>query len=531
MSANASERLDAERVLLVLRRRWWVISLFTTLVAAASFAFSTHQTKQYTATASVLFQNPQLSQEESGLQATPSSPAEDPTIMATNIQLLTQKAGVAEATARIIGHGLTTADVSQAISVSQQGQTSVANVSATSTEPSVAAAIANTYAGQFIAAQQAQQRASVEQALNLVERQIAALSKQQIAGTSGQALQDRAESLRILANLQDGGAQVVDSAKVPTSPSSPKPLRNTALGVLLGLLLGLTAAFLLERLDRRMKTVEDLEQTYRLPLLAEVPHDKSYARPPTAAGPDYRGQREVFRLLRAYLRYFNVDREIRSLLIVSAAPGDGKTTVARNLAQAAQETGTQTLLIDADFRRPNVARFFALRSEPGLSEVLIGSVEPEQAVQSIPIATRVNGTRTEVALDVLVAGHPPPNPAELIESHAMADTLAWAADRYELVVIDTAPLSVVSDAIPLLRRVDGVVLVSHLGKNTRDAAAFLRDRLASVNAPLLGVVANGANPKSTGGYGYGYGDYAAEPRDVGALFNGAEPGRGPSEED
>ena len=276
MSTRASDHLDVERALLILRRRWWVIALFTVLVAAASFAFSKHQAKQYTATASVLFQNPQLSQEESGLQATPSSPTEDPTVMATNIQLLTQQTGVAEATARVVGHGLTPSGVSQAIGVSQQGQTSVANVSATSTDPGIAAAIANTYAAQFIAAQQAQQRASVQQALNLVERQLAALSNEQIAGTSGQALQDRAESLRILANLQDGGAQVVDSAKVPTSPSSPKPLRNTAVGLILGLLLGLSAAFLLEHLDRRMKTVEDLEQTYGLPLLAAVPHDKSY---------------------------------------------------------------------------------------------------------------------------------------------------------------------------------------------------------------------------------------------------------------
>ena len=505
MSTRASDHLDVERALLILRRRWWVIALFTVLVAAASFAFSKHQAKQYTATASVLFQNPQLSQEESGLQATPSSPTEDPTVMATNIQLLTQQTGVAEATARVVGHGLTPSGVSQAIGVSQQGQTSVANVSATSTDPGIAAAIANTYAAQFIAAQQAQQRASVQQALNLVERQLAALSNEQIAGTSGQALQDRAESLRILANLQDGGAQVVDSAKVPTSPSSPKPLRNTAVGLILGLLLGLSAAFLLEHLDRRMKTVEDLEQTYGLPLLAAVPHDKSYTLPPLASGQNHRGQREVFRLLRAYLRYFNVDREIRSLLVVSAAPGDGKTTVARNLAQAAQETGTQTLLIDADFRRPEVARFFSIRAAPGLSDVLIGSDEPEHAVQSIPIAAGVNGNTTEAALDVLVAGHPPPNPTELIESHAMANVLSWATERYDLVVIDTAPLSVVSDAIPLLRRVDGVVLVSQLGKNTRDAAALLRDRLASLNAPLLGVVANGADAKVSNGYGYGYG--------------------------
>ncbi len=206
-----------------------------------------------------LFENPQLSQQESGLPATATSPTEDPTIMATNIQLLTQQAGVAQATATVVGHGLTAAGGFQRDRVTQQGQTSVANVAATSTSPQLAAAIANTYVAKFIASQQAQQQASVNQALNLVERQVAALSRQQLAGPNGQALLDRAESLRILANLQDGGAQVVQPAKVPSSPSSPRVKSNTVLGLLIGLLLGVGLAFLLERLDRRMKTVEDLE--------------------------------------------------------------------------------------------------------------------------------------------------------------------------------------------------------------------------------------------------------------------------------
>ena len=131
------------------------------------------------------------------------------------------------------------------------------------------------YANNFIAIQTSQQEAQVAQALSLVERQIAAMSKQQLAGADGQALVDRAESLRILARLQNGGAQIVKPASVPTSPSSPKVTRNTVLGLLVGLLLGLIVAFLLERLDRRMKTVEDLEETYRLPLLSAVPLSKS----------------------------------------------------------------------------------------------------------------------------------------------------------------------------------------------------------------------------------------------------------------
>lgn len=298
---------------------------------------------------------------------------------------------------------------------------------------------------------------------------------------------------------------MVTPAKVPSAPSSPKVTRNTVLGVIIGALLGLMIAFLLERLDRRLKTVEDLEATYKLPTLAEVPQSKSYVGSTDGRGNGHDGEQEVFRMLRAYLRYFNVDREVRSLLVASAAPGDGKTTVARNLAHAAQQTGTKTLLIDADLRRPDMAAHYGVVPAPGLSELLIGSVEPREAIRSIPIGTRVNGKTTEIALDVLVAGHPPPNPAELIESHAMSDVISWAEEQYELVVIDTPPLSVVSDAIPLLLKVDGVVIVSRIGKNTREAAASLRDRLLALKAPLLGVVANGVRVKDGPGYGYSYG--------------------------
>lgn len=518
-----TDHLDLERVLAILRRRWWVIASLTLLVGLASFVFSQSQPKKYTASASILFQPSQLTAQATGLQSASPSAAFDPVVMATNVALLRHQAGVPQATAKAIGKGVTPGLVSAAINVSQQGSTNVATVSATTKNPATAAAIANTFAQQFLKIQSKQQQNAVKQALSLVERQIAALSKQQLAGQTGQNLLDRAESLRILGRLQNGGAQIVTLAKKPSSPSSPKVARTTLLGLLLGLLLGIAATFVLERLDRRMKNVEDLEEAYGLPVLAAVPRSRSYTLPPSADGAsEHLGDAEVFRLLRAYLRYFNVDRELRTLLVVSAAPGDGKSTISRNLAEAAQETGTKTLLIEADLRRPGLAKHYGLSVGPGLSELLSGSVTVHEGIRSIPIATRVNGATSEVNLDMLTAGHLPPNPAELVESKAMAEVLSWAAEHYELVIIDTPPVGVVSDAMPLLRRVDGVVLVSQLGKNTRDAAAFLRKRLVGVNAPLLGLVANGLSGKdqATYGYAYGYeytsagGDHAEEPEDA-----------------
>jgi capsular exopolysaccharide synthesis family protein len=257
--------------------------------------------------------------------------------------------------------------------------------------------------------------------------------------------------------------------------------------------------------------VDELQAAYHLPLLAAVPQSKVYAAAPQANGRRDRGEREVFRQLRAYLRYFNVDRELRLLLVASAAPGDGKSTVARNLAQAAQESGTKTLLIEADLRRSDMAHHYGVRPAPGLSELLVGSTERQQAIRSVPISTRVNGAKPDALMHVLVAGTPPPNPAELIESQAMAELLSWANKNYELVIVDTPPLAVFSDAISLLGRVDGVLVVSQLGKNSRDAAAFLRERLTGINAPLLGVIANGVKSHRKGDFGYSHSGYYRPP--------------------
>lgn len=506
-----SEGLDLEQLVGILRRRWWVIALMAVLVGASTLAISAVQQKEYTATASVLFQNQQVNQlQASGLQATAATPSQDPQAMATNIQLLTQQAGIADATAKTVGHGLTAASVARSLSVSQQDQTNIANVSATTSDPSLAAMVANTYVAQFIASQSRQQRATIQQGLDLVERQIAALSPQQLAGASGQALLDRAESLRVLARLQNGGVQQVKPAKPPTAPSSPRIIRNVVLGLLIGVLLGLGMALLLERLDRRIRDVDDLESSYRLPVLAAIPYNRAYALPPQPDATGVRHEKEVFSLLRAYLRYFNVDRELRILLVTSAAPGDGKSTIAHNLAEAAQESGTKTLLLEADMRRSSLALHYNLDPVPGLSDLLIGGATMGNVIRSVPISTRVNGARSQVALDVLVAGHPPPNPVELLESQAMTDVLAWAKEHYELVVVDTPPMVVVSDAIPLLRKVDGVVLVSQLSAQTRDTAALVRERLFGMSAPVLGIVANGVKTKRDGRYGYGYGDYAPD---------------------
>jgi capsular exopolysaccharide synthesis family protein len=518
---------NLEYALGVLRRRAPWIVLCLVLVAGAAFAVSRSQTKKYTATASLVFSNNQLAQQVAGLSLASSS--NQLALQNTNLKLV-ELGNMTEKTAIRLGQGLTKEKVSADLSISAPDESNIVNVAATAISPALAASIANTYTGQFVKEQQNSNHAYYASALKLVNKQLAALSPKERLSTAGLALQNRAQSLGVLAELKNGNVQVAQEATVPTSPSSPKTSRNTALGAVLGLLLGLGIAFLLERLDRRIREPKDLEAVYGLPLLGVVPESTALSRSAKgdgkARGPLPSSEAEAFQLIRAHLRYFNVDRELRTLLVASAAPGDGKTTVARHLASAAARMGSRVLLLECDLRRPTVARALDVQSGPGLADVLIGAIPLNEAIQTVGLDSP-SAAGKERALDVLVAGASlPPNPGELIESHAMETVLERAKSQYDLIVIDTPPLTAVSDAFPLLRKVDGVVIVGRVGRNRRDVAERLHETLTGAGAPLLGVIANGFKSGRLGGYGgYGYSyDYdAAKPKKSSSDADGAGP--------
>jgi capsular exopolysaccharide synthesis family protein len=499
----------------ILRRRGPWVLVCVVLAAGAVFAFSKHQTKQYTATASLVFNSNQLNLQAAGLQAVSNGGSQLPQ-QQTNLKLV-QLGDMAEKTASRLGRGLTKKKVSEDISVSAQGESNIVNVAVTATSPALAADIANTYTDRFVKEQQNSNHAYYASALALVNKQLAALSPKQKLSTAGVALENRAQSLGVLAELRSGNVEVAQSATIPTGPSSPKTSRNTFLGAVLGLLLGVGIAFLLERFDRRIREPNDLEKLYGLPLLGVIPESKSLSRSMGGRSETQAmlssGEEESFHLIRAHLRYFNVDRDLHTIMVVSAAPGDGKTTIARYLAAATAKMGSRVLLMEVDLRRPTVAKQFGIPSGPGISDVLIGAVSLNEAIQSIPLDVPSGDGLVGRTLDVLVAGAAlPPNPGELVESNAMETLLERAKAVYDLIVIDTPPLTAVSDAFPLLRKVDGIIIVGRVGRNRRDVAERLHETLQSVGAPLLGVIANGVKTGGMGSYAYSYDYTSAAPK-------------------
>lgn len=494
-------------MLRVLRRRAGLIALCFVVTAGAAVGFSLLQEKQYTASASLLFRDPGFDQKVFGSSVL--NLGTDPTReAATNVKLVGLDA-IADRTAKALGHGLTGPEVQGEVSVEAQGQANVVAVRGTNHDPRFAAKLANTFAEEFIVFRRDADRKKITEAQRLVERDLEKLSASERAGEQGRSLQDQVKKLQVLAALQTGNAELVQTADVPTSPSSPKTKRNGILGAFLGLLLGVGLAALFERLNRRLRETEELAEAYDLPVLGTIPESETLASVTDGSALPF-AEAEAFRLIRARLRYFNVDHDVRTLLVTSSASADGKTTVAWNLARTAAGGGdAKVLLLEADLRNPGLSRQHPpLGAGPGLAELLTHGVDLSGATQKVAVEDRSNGEAPKRELDVIVAGSIPPNPAELIESHRMAELLEQLAESYDLVVIDTPPTSLLADAFPLMRQVSGVIIVGRLGKSTRDGAAHLKSELEKLGAPVLGVVANAVRTRrGRYGYGYGYGYY------------------------
>ena len=494
-------------LLSALRRRVWVIVLCMVLAPAAAYAISKSQTKEYTAAAQLLFKDSSLQQQLAG--STPSVPQAtgDFTVeKATNVRLITLRR-VADATAKQVGGGLTGSDVAGKITVDPSGDSNLASVKATDPSPAAAARLANVFAAEYIDFRKQSDRAAILQARKLLQSQLNAtpLGQQTSGNPDFRNLKQQIASLTTLAALQTGNAELVQPADVPGSPSSPKTKRNTLLGVLVGLLIGLLLAFVLELLDRRLKDPKEIEELYERPTLGAIPSSPALAKV-TYDAPELKARdRDAFRMLRANLRYFNVDRNVGSVLITSAAVGEGKTTVAWNLAAAAAESGIKTLLLEADLRNPRLVQQYNVPAHQGLSDVLSGQAQPGDVVHQVLVANRTNG-HAPTPLDVITAGRIPPNPTDLIESEMMRRLIRGAERHYDLVVIDSPPTAVVSDAVPLILQVSGLIVVTRLGVSTRDEAIHLRSQLRNMRAPVLGVVVNGVSEKrSYYSFGYGYG--------------------------
>lgn len=356
------------------------------------------------------------------------------------------------------------------------------------------------------------------------------------AATQYQSLYFRQQELLVDINLKRGEAELVEAAVTPTKPVSPKPVRDGALGAFLGLLLGLGVAFLREQVDDRLRTREEVEAAAGAPVLAELPVDEESARRPEhlAVADAPLGQfAEAVRALRTSVQFLGVEAPVRTIVVTSPEPGEGKTVVAANLAAAFAQAGFRTVLVSSDLRRPRIEHIVPPeRPMPGLTGVLAyrpqhgtaagngsepvgGSADPEgNGHDARGVAAALNAT-TIGRLQLLPAGVRPPNPAELLGSRRMREVIDDLGRLVDVMVFDTPPLLAVTDAAVLAGRSDGVLLVVAAGESHRGAVARARSMLDTAGARVLGVVLNRADAGAGyyRGYGYAYAAYYGEPHE------------------
>jgi tyrosine-protein kinase Etk/Wzc len=327
-------------------------------------------------------------------------------------------------------------------------------------------------------------------------------------------LKEKYEESKIKEAGQIGNVRIIDKALPPEDPIKPKKKVNLLLGALLGLGLGLGMAFFVERLDNSLKSIEDVEAT-GLSILGSIPLIKGTkdrkSKKEEEKSEDYQIKRitsnlvthfepkspisEAYRTFRTNLQFARLDAPLKTILVTSSGPSEGKSTTVANLAITMAQMGTNTILIDSDLRRPVLHSIFNLQRTPGLTNYLAGNVPWKEIIQETPIEN----------LSLLTCGVLPPNPSELLGSKKMRMLLEELKEKYDMILFDSPPVIAVTDAAVLSTLLDGVVLVSSSGSTSREALLRAITLLENVKGRLIGGVLNKIKVESVyGSYHYYY---------------------------
>lgn len=299
-------------------------------------------------------------------------------------------------------------------------------------------------------------------------------------------------------------SKVTGTAVPSAGPVSPRPVRDTLLGLVLGITLGVLAAFLRDALDRRLRSASEIRDELKMPLLGHIRRDVLARTLVTENGRKRLTEADLegFRVLRTNLDFLDVDSPVKTVLVTSPLPAEGKSTVATSLASAYVLAGKRTLLVECDLRRPTMAKRLGCEQGPGLSDYLVGQATPAEVVQKVPLTPDPENGTGAPTLVAITAGSPTPRPAELLASKRFGAFLEQVREAYDVVVLDATPLLSVGDALQIVPRVDGIVLCVRAEQTTREQARAARQALEHFPDRPTGVVVTGVKPGHELDYGY-----------------------------
>jgi capsular exopolysaccharide synthesis family protein len=448
--------VDLHDYLRVLRKRWKLIALCLIVGIGAAAAISWAATPQYQASTQLFVSAKDATSDLNGL-------AQGGQFTQQRVQSyadIVNSPEVTNAVASTLHNGLTAKEIADEISASAPLNTVLINVAVTDTGPKRAQAIANAVSDEF------------------------ALFVTTLETPSG-------------SNTSPVKVSVVKRADLPTTPVSPNKPLNLALGLVIGLALGVGGSVLRESLDTTVKDPEQLQRDLSLSALGAIAFDPDARKRPLIVHADPHSSRaEAFRQLRTNLQFVDIDKAPRSIVITSSIPNEGKTTTATNLGIALAKSGMRVLLVEADLRRPRIAEYLGIEGAVGLTSVLIGKARLTDAVQT---------WGKDGQLYVLPSGPTPPNPSELLGSQGMAELIRELELTYDLVLIDAPPLLPVTDAAVISTAVSGALMVVRHGHTKREQLARAVQSLRSVDAAVYGVVLTMTPSKGPDSYYYGYG--------------------------
>ena len=500
--------------------------VLTLLAAGITAALSFSREPSYVAKARVTFQEESRSNAEAGLATTQTQSARQLAAEGASTMLSSE---VLQRAKRRLRNGGTIAQLRAMLSTSVDESSALVTVQARASDEQLAAALANEVARGAVTLQKNAERKRFTRSAERVERQYEDLRAEGRPGTRTDialsTLLDRISTLRTL-SVNATPARLAESAAVPASPVSPKPVRDTLLGALLGLLLGIVFAFGRNALDRRLRDSDEIKATLDLPVVGMVRIEAlgNAAYVPNGRGPMTDQDVESFRILRTNLAFLDVDRPITSVLVTSPLPEEGKSTVAASLAAANAASGRRTLLVECDLRRPSLPARLSVNRSPGLTDYLAGEADAAEILQVVTLSEgepvleggqglgAAAGAPSTVAgkLAVIAAGSYSVRPAELLGSARFRAFLEQVCAAYDTVVLDTPPLLSVSDTLEIVPLVDSVLLCIRADQTTRDEARAVKDALAHLPERTSGIVVTGLKPGREHDYGYYSHEYYGE---------------------
>jgi capsular exopolysaccharide synthesis family protein len=506
------EGLDLQQYFSLFWHWAWLILLVTLVAGIVAFLISKQLTPYYESSTTLLVD------EAPATQTTDySSVMMSQKLTSTYSQMMAKDPVLSEVTSQL-GLSMTLDDLRKLITVTPVRDTQLIAVTAETTNPQLSADIANKIAAVFstqiqeIQSQRfAQSKATLEAQLSDLENQIKSYES---AANSAASLDEKnrqdakvTQYRQIYSNLLQSyesvrlsEAQSVSSVvQVETAAPNPKAVRpkvlqNTFLAALVGMLLAAGGIVAREALDDTIKTPEDISRKFKLPVLGVINHFNGIDSTPITLSDPRSPTAEAYRTLRTNISYTSVDKPLRTLMVTSAEPGEGKTTTISNLAVALAQNGRQVIVADCDLRHPRVHTYFKLNNRKGLSNLFAQS------------SVVLDGSRqpTDVdSLSVVTTGTLPPNPAELLGSKKMQSIIDTLTESADVVLVDTPPILAVTDAAVLAPNLDGVLLVVQPGKTRLSGLRLTLEQMHQVKAKVLGVVLNNVTTRRSS-YGYHY---------------------------